>query len=131
MGATVDEGVDLAVRAARDDDRNLADRRRHPVSGIGDFTGEAQITPGRPLEDALLLDPVLLGIGIKAERDLADPVRRPRDGTIRPDILHRHRRLSQPRRIAGRHYAPEPPWRPDRPRPGYGLRRYRKHLVCL
>src|SRR3954454_12654365 len=59
MGAAVNEGVDLAVRAARDDDRDLADRRRVPVTGFRDLAVEAQIAPGRPLEHALLLDPVL------------------------------------------------------------------------
>ena len=123
MGAAVDEGVDRAVRAARDDDRNLADRRRDPVAGIGDLAGEAQIIPGRPLKDALLLDPVLLGIGIKAERDLADPVRRPRDGTIKPDILHGHGRPSSPRRTAWANSRPSlcaraPPASRPGPRPG-------------
>src|SRR3954469_25382577 len=92
MGAAVDEGVDGAVRAARDDDRDLADCRRDPIAGFGDLAGEAQIAPGWPLEDALLLDPVLLGIGVEAEWDLADPVRWPCDRTNEPGILHRHRR---------------------------------------
>ena len=56
MGAAVDEGVDGAVRAARDDDRDLADRGRDPIAGFGDLAGEAQVVPGRSLEDALLLD---------------------------------------------------------------------------
>jgi hypothetical protein len=37
MGAAVDEGVDRAVGVARDDDRDLADRRRDPIAGVGDF----------------------------------------------------------------------------------------------
>ena len=106
--------------AARDDDRDLADRRRDPVAGFGDLAGEAQIVPGRPLEDALLLDPVLFRVGIKAERDFADPVRWPRDGTIKPGILPGScTDIGGPprkRRKAGRHYAPEP-HAASRPRP--------------
>ena len=79
MGAAVDEGIDRAVRPARDDDRDLADRRRHPIAGVRDLGGQAQIAPGRPLEDALLFERVLLGVGVEAEGDFADAVRRPAD----------------------------------------------------
>src|SRR6266550_5458879 len=76
MGAAVDEGVDRAVRTARDDDRDLADRRRDPIAGLRDVGRQAQIAPGRPLENAFLLEPVLLGIGVDAEGHLAERVRR-------------------------------------------------------
>src|SRR5580704_8595091 len=49
MGAAVDKGVDRAVRRAGDDDRDLADRRRDPIAGIGDFIGEAEIAPALAL----------------------------------------------------------------------------------
>src|SRR5437016_6253464 len=63
MGAAVDEGIDRAVGPAHDDDRDLANRCRDPVAGLRDLGREAQIVPGWPLEDPLLLDPVLLGVG--------------------------------------------------------------------
>src|SRR5437764_9832362 len=74
MGATVDEGVDRAVRATSDDDRDLADCRRDPIAGFGDLRRQAQIAPGRALEDPLLLDPVLLRVRIDAEGHLAERV---------------------------------------------------------
>ena len=83
MGAAIDHRVDRAVGAAGHDDRDLADRRRDPVAGVGDLAGQAQIAPGRPLEDALLLQPVLLGVGVKPKRHLADAVRRPREPGFR------------------------------------------------
>src|SRR6266851_1654123 len=55
MGAAVDEGVDRAVGPPPDDDRDLAERRRDPVAGLGDLGRQAQVIPGRPLEDPLLL----------------------------------------------------------------------------
>src|SRR5690349_22882642 len=67
MGAAVNKGVDRAVRAARDNDGHLADRRRDPIAGHRDLRGEAQIAPGRPFEDALLLEPVLLRVSVDAE----------------------------------------------------------------
>ncbi len=66
MSTAVDERVDPPVRRPRDDDLDLPDRRRDPVAGIGDLGGEAEITPARPLEDALLFEPVLLRVGIEA-----------------------------------------------------------------
>ena len=92
MGAAVDKGVDLAVIAAGHDDCGLADRRRDPIARIRDLGGEAQIAPGRPLEDPLLLQPVLLGIGVEPERDLGKPVRRPRHA---PNFLGAHARTSR------------------------------------
>src|SRR4051794_1538511 len=92
MGAAVDEGIDSAVRPARHNNRDLADRCRDPIAGLGDLAGETQVIPGRPLEDAFLLNPVLLRVGVEAEWDLADPVRRPCNGTIEPGILHGHGR---------------------------------------
>src|SRR5207237_9200224 len=74
MGAAVDESVDRAVRAARHDDRDLADRRGDPIARLGDLSRQTQIAPGRPLEDPLLLEPVLLGIGIDADRNLTERV---------------------------------------------------------
>src|ERR1051325_4806284 len=90
MGAAVDESVDRAVRAARDYDRDLADRRRDPIAGLGDLGREAQIAPGRALEDAVLLEPVLLGIGVDAEGDLAEGVRRKVHAGLEAGILHGH-----------------------------------------
>ncbi len=84
MGAAVGEGVNAALGVAGDDHRGLADRRRHVIARARDLGRETQIAPGRPLEDPLLLDPVLLGIGVKPERDLGEPVRRPRNP---PDLL--------------------------------------------
>ena len=76
MGAAVDKGVDRAVRSAGDDDRDLADRRRDPIAGLGDLGFQAEVIPGRPLEDPLLFEAVLLGIGVDAEGHLAERVRR-------------------------------------------------------
>src|SRR5947208_7074099 len=56
VGAAVDEGVDRAIRAARDNDRDLADGRRDPIAGRGDLGFEAEVIPGRPLEDPLLFE---------------------------------------------------------------------------
>src|SRR6185295_5685865 len=49
-----------------------------------------QVVPGRALEDTLLLDSVLLGIGIDAERHLADAIRRPGNRLFERHILHGH-----------------------------------------
>jgi hypothetical protein len=83
MGAAVDESVDLAGIVAGDDDRGLADGRRDPVARLRDCRREAQKAPGRTLEDPLDFAPVLRGIGIEPERDLAQTVRRPGDGLLR------------------------------------------------
>jgi hypothetical protein len=90
MGAAVDKGVDRAVRAARDNDGDLADRRRDPIAGFGDLGREAQIAPARPLEDTLLFEPVLLRVGVDAEGDLAERVRRKVHARLEAGILHGH-----------------------------------------
>src|SRR5262249_5834934 len=117
MGAAVDEGVDGTVRAARDDDRDLTDCRRDPIAGVGDFGCEAQIAPGRALEDALLLEPVLLGIGVDAEGNLAERVRREVHAGLEAGILDGHKghpfRL---RAIGWAEYAPRSSLRPYRRR---------------
>ena len=79
MGAAIGKGVDAAIRIAGHDHRGLADRRGDVIAGIRNLGGEAQKAPGRTLEDPLLFEPVLLGVGIEAERDLAQTVRRPRN----------------------------------------------------
>src|SRR5467141_4780709 len=79
MRAPVDEGVDPARSVARDDHRRLADRRGDVIARIRDLCRETQKAPGRAFEDPLLLEPILLGIGVEPERDLAEAVRRPRD----------------------------------------------------
>jgi hypothetical protein len=43
-----------------------------------DFGGETEIALGWTLEDPLLLEPVLIGVGIEPERYLAQPVGGPR-----------------------------------------------------
>src|SRR6202166_3113935 len=92
MGAAVDEGVDRAIRAPGDDDRDLADGRRDPVAGLGDLGLKAQVIPGRPLEDPLLFEPVLLGIGVDAEGNLAERVGWKAQATLETGILHGHGR---------------------------------------
>src|SRR2546423_12096943 len=109
MGAAVDEGVDRAVRTARDDDRDLADRRRDPIAGFRDVGRQAQIAPGRALEDAFLLEPVLLGIGVDAERHLAERVRRKVHAGLEAGILDGHGAPSSLRRFWLRAHAPFPP----------------------
>jgi len=90
VGAAVDERVDRTIRRAGDDDRDLTDRRRDPVAGVRYLAGKAQIAPARALEEALLFEPVLLGIGIEPERHLADPVRRPQHAGVQIDVLNGH-----------------------------------------
>src|SRR5436190_9522574 len=94
MGAAVDEGVDRAVRAARHNDRDLADCRGDPVAGLRDLRRQAQIAPGRPFEDLLLLEPVLLGIGVDPEGHLAERVGREAQAAVKSlgntGILHGH-----------------------------------------
>ena len=51
MGAAVDHRMDLAVLAARDDDRRLAEKRRLVVARLGQFVGEAEILPGGAEKD--------------------------------------------------------------------------------
>src|SRR5207245_7895741 len=70
MRATVDERIDLARSIAGYDHRGLADRRGDIVARPGDLGRQTQKAPGRALEDPLLLQPVLLGIGVEPERDL-------------------------------------------------------------
>ena len=85
MGAAVDEGLDLAVAVAVDDDRRVADPGGAKVAGIGDFRVEDQIAPCRAAEDRLLLAGVKLGVVIK-------PVRHPAVVVPRPDrgVDHYH-----------------------------------------
>src|SRR5207248_9372410 len=99
MGAAVDEGVDRAVRTARDDDRDLAARRRESLAGLRDVGRQAQIAPGRALEDAFLLEPVLLGIGVDAEGNFAERVRRKVHAGLEAGILDGHGALSSLRRF--------------------------------
>src|SRR3954451_5186130 len=105
MSAAVDEGVDRAVRPARDDDRDLADCRRGPIAGFRNLRGEAHIAPGRPLEDAFLFEPVLLGIGIDAEGHLAERVGRKVHAGLEAGILDGHGAPSSLRRFGCRDYA--------------------------
>src|SRR5256885_9197389 len=90
MCAAVDEGVDRADRPGGYDDGDLAEGGGYPVAGIGDLTGEAQIIPGRALEDPLLLEPVLLRVGVDAEGNLAERVGRERHAALEAGILHGH-----------------------------------------
>ena len=83
MRAAVDKGVDFALGVAGDDDRGLADRRGDVIPRIRDLGGQTQKIPGRALEDPLLFEPVLVGIGVEAERDLGQAIRGPRNSPHR------------------------------------------------
>jgi hypothetical protein len=83
MRAAIDDGVDVAVVVARDDDRGLADRCCDIIARIRNFRGQAQEIPGRTFEDPLLFDLVLLGVGVEPEGDLGQTVRRPRNSRCR------------------------------------------------
>src|SRR5215472_4761722 len=81
MRAAIDHRVDPAFVVSRDDDRGLANRRCDIIAWIGNLGCETEEIPGRALEDPLLLDLVLLGIGVEPERDLGEAVRRPRNSS--------------------------------------------------
>src|SRR5262252_1744801 len=83
LRAAIDHRVDPAFVVSRDDDRGLANRRCDIIAWIGNLGCETEEIPGRALEDPLLLDLVLLGIGVEPERDLGEAVRRPRNSTHR------------------------------------------------
>src|SRR5271169_3617911 len=83
MRTTVDKGVDFALGIAGDDYRGLADCRGNVIPSIRDLRGQTQKIPGRALEDPLLLEPVLAGIGVEAERDLGQAIRGPRNSPHR------------------------------------------------
>ena len=83
MRATVDDGVDLALRIARDDHRRLADRRGDVIARIRDLRGETEKAPRRTLEDPLLLESVLVRIGVDPEGDLGQAIRGPRNSPHR------------------------------------------------
>ncbi len=111
MGAAVDEGVDRAGGVAHDDDRGLADGGGDLVARLGDLGRQAQIVPGRPLEDPLLL-----------ERGTARDRYRARNGTsLMPFDGQRAGRSnstsctdicgSSSRRQSFRDYAPDCAWR--------------------
>src|SRR5439155_21231109 len=78
--------VELAVLAARDDDRRLADKCRLVVADFGQFVGEREILPARPEKDALQFGPVDVGVG-------KDAVGHPRIALFWPfERSERHRR---------------------------------------
>ena len=83
MRATVDKGVDLALGVASDDYRRLADRRGNIIPPVRDLGGQTQKIPGRALEDPLLFEPVLVRVGVEAERDLGQAIRGPRNSPPR------------------------------------------------
>src|SRR5262249_13953983 len=68
MRAAVLEGIELAVRIPGDDDRGVADKGSDEVAGVLYLDRQAEIVPGGPLEDALLLGAVDVLV-------LKDPVR--------------------------------------------------------
>ena len=55
MGAPVDECPNLALAIAADDNRRGSDEVQLVIAGLGDFALQAQIVPGRPPKQALLL----------------------------------------------------------------------------
>ena len=63
--ADVDESAQLSVAAADDEDRDVAGATREVGAGLGDGLGRAGVLPA-PAEDALLLEPVDLGVGVPA-----------------------------------------------------------------
>ena len=81
MGTAIKNGVDLAFSIARHDHRHLANRRCDIIARIGNLCRKAKEIPGRPLEDSLLFDLVLLGIGIESEWNLGQAVRGPRNSS--------------------------------------------------
>ena len=83
MGAAVDEGLDLAVLVAVDDDRRVADPGGAEITGIGDLGLERQVTPRLPAKDPLLLAGVDVGIMIEPVRHPAVVQRRP-DRSVNP-----------------------------------------------
>ena len=77
MRAAVLEGIEFAVGVSGDDDRGVADEGRDEVAGVLHLDRQAEIIPGWPLEDALLLGGVDAAV-------LEDPVGHPRDAVARP-----------------------------------------------
>src|SRR5215471_10899332 len=62
MGAAIDHRMDLAVLAAGDHDRRLAQESRQVIARLRQLAGERQILPSRPEKDAGELRAVNLGI---------------------------------------------------------------------
>ena len=77
MGAAVEHRMDLAVLAAGDDDRGLAEKGRLVVAGLGQLVGEREVLPARAEKDAVELGLVDVGVG-------KHPVRDPRIALLRP-----------------------------------------------
>src|SRR5262249_32026522 len=81
--AAVDKSVYGTIRIAGDDYRGLADRGRDVIPRLGDLWGQAKKAPGGALEDPLLFEAVLVGIGIEAERNFGQAIRGPGDAPHR------------------------------------------------
>ena len=93
VGATIDERVDGTGRVAHDDHRGLADRGCDVIAWLGQFYRQAQVIPGRSLEQALLLALVLRRIRIEPEWHLAYAVGRPSHAGFRGQSGLGHGRL--------------------------------------
>ncbi len=78
--AAVLEGVDLPVGAAHHDDRHLAHEGGAVVARAREIGLEAHVAPGRALEDAPQLGPVVRLV-------LVDPVRHPRERGVGPPAI--------------------------------------------
>ncbi len=90
MGAAVDDDVDLAFPVAHDDDRLVADVAALEVARIGDLGLERDIGPRGTGEDALLLEPVDLGVGVQPERHKRRRLRRPMAAGRRHVVRQEH-----------------------------------------
>src|SRR5262249_39697441 len=62
MGASVREGIELAVAIARDDDRCVTDEGRTEIADVCDLDRKAQEIPNRPANELALLGRVDLRI---------------------------------------------------------------------
>jgi hypothetical protein len=100
MGAAIDHDVDRAARIAYDDDRFVADRAALEVAGMGNLRLERDIGPGRAGEDALLLQPVDLGIAVEPERHARGRPFRPMAARCRRIVRQEHHRRFLPSRPA-------------------------------
>src|ERR1700722_6102393 len=85
MGAAIDHRVNLAVLAAGDDDRRLAEKRRLVVARVGQLVGQDEELPSGAEKQSVQLGAVDVGIGKDAVGD-------PRIAFLRPGenmLVHR------------------------------------------